>query len=267
MISRISLARAIDARTCGACRLSRSRRHFKRSLSTIPPKRRFVAVVHREGRRLLPEIWPGCDAGVRRRKYRGRDDHQRRGGDDELLHGAGAAGQLASPMRTGLDGQLPQQGRVCLDGGEKHHVNQGLKGKRIAVARSVMRSTTTRSRFYRSPALRPREVTWVPVGNDATARAAALQSNRADAALLTAPSYFRMEEAGLQEPRRTWPITRTSMRPRCICSLEETVAAKPEAAGVDPSRSSRSDQALLRRSRVRRKGITSPTTSRPIPKT
>ena len=43
-----------------------------------------------------------------------------------------------------------------------------------------------------------RDVTWVPVGNDATARSVALESNRADAALLTAPSYFRMEEAGFK---------------------------------------------------------------------
>jgi hypothetical protein len=39
---------------------------------------------------------------------------------------------------------------------------------------------------------------WIPVGTDASARAAALESNRADAALLTAPSFFRMEERGFR---------------------------------------------------------------------
>jgi ABC-type nitrate/sulfonate/bicarbonate transport system substrate-binding protein len=46
--------------------------------------------------------------------------------------------------------------------------------------------------------LTARDITWVPVGNDATARAAALQGGRADAALLTAPSFFRMQEAGFK---------------------------------------------------------------------
>ena len=37
---------------------------------------------------------------------------------------------------------------------------------------------------------------WIPVGTDVTGRASALQTNRADATLLTAPNYFRLEEAG-----------------------------------------------------------------------
>ena len=41
-----------------------------------------------------------------------------------------------------------------------------------------------------------RDVQWIPVGTDVTGRAAALQTNRADATLLTAPNYFRLEEAG-----------------------------------------------------------------------
>src|SRR5258708_7625209 len=41
-----------------------------------------------------------------------------------------------------------------------------------------------------------RDVECTPVGTDVTGRAAALQTNRADATLLTAPNYFRLEEAG-----------------------------------------------------------------------
>ena len=41
-----------------------------------------------------------------------------------------------------------------------------------------------------------RDVQWIPVGTDVTGRASALQTNRADATLLTAPNYFRLEEAG-----------------------------------------------------------------------
>jgi ABC-type nitrate/sulfonate/bicarbonate transport system substrate-binding protein len=39
-------------------------------------------------------------------------------------------------------------------------------------------------------------VQWIPVGTDASGRAAALLTNRADATLLTAPNFFRVEEQG-----------------------------------------------------------------------
>src|SRR5262249_37917175 len=44
--------------------------------------------------------------------------------------------------------------------------------------------------------LAPRDIQWIPVGTDATARAVALTSGRADATLLTAPSYFPLEKQG-----------------------------------------------------------------------
>src|SRR5262249_23080536 len=46
--------------------------------------------------------------------------------------------------------------------------------------------------------LNPRDIQWVPVGTDANARAVALTSGRADATLLTAPSYFKLEEQGFK---------------------------------------------------------------------
>jgi ABC-type nitrate/sulfonate/bicarbonate transport system substrate-binding protein len=73
-----------------------------------------------------------------------------------------------------------------------------LKGKRIAVAQVGDAVYNYTIAFLSKSGIGPRDVTWIPVGNDATARAAALQGNRADAALLTAPSYFRMEEAGFK---------------------------------------------------------------------
>jgi ABC-type nitrate/sulfonate/bicarbonate transport system substrate-binding protein len=42
-----------------------------------------------------------------------------------------------------------------------------------------------------------RDIQWVSVGVDAAARAAALQSGQIDAALITAPAYFRLQSAGL----------------------------------------------------------------------
>src|SRR5678816_3045025 len=73
-----------------------------------------------------------------------------------------------------------------------------LKGKRIAVAQVGDAVYNYTIAFLSKSGIGARDVTWVPVGNDATARSVALQSNRADAALLTAPAYFRMEEAGFK---------------------------------------------------------------------
>jgi ABC-type nitrate/sulfonate/bicarbonate transport system substrate-binding protein len=44
--------------------------------------------------------------------------------------------------------------------------------------------------------LTPRDVQWVPIGGDVSARAAALVSNRVDATMITAPVYFKLEEQG-----------------------------------------------------------------------
>jgi ABC-type nitrate/sulfonate/bicarbonate transport system substrate-binding protein len=73
-----------------------------------------------------------------------------------------------------------------------------LKGKRIAVAQVGDAVYNYTIAYLSKSGIGARDVTWVPVGNDATARSVALESNRADAALLTAPSYFRMEEAGFK---------------------------------------------------------------------
>jgi ABC-type nitrate/sulfonate/bicarbonate transport system substrate-binding protein len=46
--------------------------------------------------------------------------------------------------------------------------------------------------------LSARDVQWIPVGTDVNGRAAALISGRADATLLTAPAYFKLEQEGFK---------------------------------------------------------------------
>jgi ABC-type nitrate/sulfonate/bicarbonate transport system substrate-binding protein len=75
---------------------------------------------------------------------------------------------------------------------------QSLKGKRIAVSQVGDAPYNYTVALLSKFGIKPTEVTWVPVGIDANNRAVALQSNRADATLLTAPSYFRMEEMGFK---------------------------------------------------------------------
>jgi ABC-type nitrate/sulfonate/bicarbonate transport system substrate-binding protein len=72
----------------------------------------------------------------------------------------------------------------------------GLKGKRIAVSQVGDAPYNYTVALLRTAGLGERDVTWLPAGVDAAARAAALESGRADATLLTAPMFFRMEEQG-----------------------------------------------------------------------
>ena len=76
-----------------------------------------------------------------------------------------------------------------------------LKGKRIAVSQIGDAPYNYTVALLGKFGLKPRDVQWIPVGTDATARAVALTSGRADATLLTAPAYFKLEEARLQEHR------------------------------------------------------------------
>jgi ABC-type nitrate/sulfonate/bicarbonate transport system substrate-binding protein len=71
-----------------------------------------------------------------------------------------------------------------------------LKGKRIAIGQIGDAPYNYTVALLGKYGIGPRDVQWIPVGTDASGRAAALTSNRADATLLTAPSFFRMEEQG-----------------------------------------------------------------------
>jgi ABC-type nitrate/sulfonate/bicarbonate transport system substrate-binding protein len=71
-----------------------------------------------------------------------------------------------------------------------------LKGKRVAVSQLGDAPYNYTVALLGKFGLTPKDVEWVPVGTDATARASALVGGRADATLLTAPQYFRVEEQG-----------------------------------------------------------------------
>jgi ABC-type nitrate/sulfonate/bicarbonate transport system substrate-binding protein len=71
-----------------------------------------------------------------------------------------------------------------------------LKGKRIAIGQIGDAPYNYTVALLGTYGLGVRDVQWIPVGTDVSGRAAALQSNRADATLLTAPNYFRLEEGG-----------------------------------------------------------------------
>lgn len=73
---------------------------------------------------------------------------------------------------------------------------QDLKGKRIAVSQYGDAPTNYTIALIKKFGLTSRDVQWIPVGTDVNGRVAALVSGRADATLLTAPTYFKVEEQG-----------------------------------------------------------------------
>ncbi|MGH7772377.1 MAG: ABC transporter substrate-binding protein [Candidatus Binatia bacterium] len=72
-----------------------------------------------------------------------------------------------------------------------------LAGKRIGVGRVGDPPYHFTVSLLKKFGVNPKDVHWFSTGVDAASRAAALQSGQIDAALITAPSYFRLEVAGL----------------------------------------------------------------------
>jgi ABC-type nitrate/sulfonate/bicarbonate transport system substrate-binding protein len=71
-----------------------------------------------------------------------------------------------------------------------------LKGKRIAVSSIGDAPYNYTIALLAKSGLKAADVQWVPSGTDATSRMNFLITGRAEAALLTAPSYFKVEEQG-----------------------------------------------------------------------
>lgn len=73
---------------------------------------------------------------------------------------------------------------------------KALKGKRIGVSQIGDAPYNYTVGLIGKAGLTKRDVEWIPVGADVSARAAALVSNRVDATMLTAPVYFKLETEG-----------------------------------------------------------------------
>ena len=98
--------------------------------------------------------------------------------------------------RFALMGSSSNKGLFALMAQKEFTDPKQLKGKRIAVGQIGDAPYNYTVALLGTYGLGERDVQWIPVGTDVTGRAAALQTNRADATLLTAPNYFRLEEAG-----------------------------------------------------------------------
>jgi ABC-type nitrate/sulfonate/bicarbonate transport system substrate-binding protein len=97
-----------------------------------------------------------------------------------------------------LTGSFLNKGTFALVAAKNLTSVHQLAGKKIGVGRvgdpPYYFTVSLLSKF----GLSAKDVQWVSTGVDAAARAAALQSGQIDAALVTAPSYFRLETAGFR---------------------------------------------------------------------
>jgi ABC-type nitrate/sulfonate/bicarbonate transport system substrate-binding protein len=102
------------------------------------------------------------------------------------------------PNALMLMGSTLNKGTFALMSAKNITAVKDLKGKRFAVSQIGDAPYNYSVALLGKFGLGPRDIQWVPVGVDATARAVALTSGRADATLLTAPQYFKVEEQGFK---------------------------------------------------------------------
>src|SRR3984885_14418542 len=106
---------------------------------------------------------------------------------------------MQAAMRDGslvITGSSLNRGMFALMANKDIPNIKALKGKRVAIGQIGDAPYGYLVALLGKSGLTSRDVEWVPVGVDVSGRAAALQSGRADATLLTAPAYFKVEEAG-----------------------------------------------------------------------
>lgn len=102
------------------------------------------------------------------------------------------------PSRFVLTGSSSNRGVFALMGQKGLTSAKELRGKRIAVGAIGDAPYNYSVALLGTFGIGPRDVNWIQVGTDVGGRASALTSNRADATLLTAPNYFRLEESGFR---------------------------------------------------------------------
>jgi len=112
------------------------------------------------------------------------------GSDPALLAAA------KDPSLVVLGGFL-NKGSFAMIGSKNATDMKQLAGKKIGVGRVGDPPYHMAVSLLKKFGLTARDVQWVSIGVDAATRAAALQSGLVDAALITAPAYFRLQAAGL----------------------------------------------------------------------
>src|ERR1700729_1014870 len=108
---------------------------------------------------------------------------------EQLMQAASKDGSLV------LIGSSLNRGMFALMANKDIASVKALKGKRIAIGQIGDAPYGYLIALLGKSGLNSRDVEWIPVGTDVSGRAAALQSGRADATLLTEPAYLTGKEA------------------------------------------------------------------------
>lgn len=111
---------------------------------------------------------------------------------EQLMQAASKDGSMV------LIGSALNRGVFALMAKKEINSIKDLKGKKIAVSQVGDAPYGYLVDLLSKSGLSARDVQWIPVGTDVSGRVAALQSGRVDATLLTAPAYFKVEEAGFK---------------------------------------------------------------------
>ncbi|MGB6945725.1 MAG: ABC transporter substrate-binding protein [Bryobacteraceae bacterium] len=111
---------------------------------------------------------------------------------DQLMQAASKDGSLV------LVGSALNRGTFALMAAKNIDSVKDLRGKRIAVSQVGDAPYGYLLALLSKSGLTARDVQWIPVGTDVNGRAAALVSGRAEATLLTAPAYFKLEAQGFK---------------------------------------------------------------------
>ena len=94
-------------------------------------------------------------------------------------------------------GGFMNKGSFAMIGSKTATEMKQLAGKKIGIGRVGDPPYYMAVSLLRKYGMTPRDVQWVSIGVDAAARAAALQTGQVDAALITAPAYFRLQSVGM----------------------------------------------------------------------
>ncbi len=109
---------------------------------------------------------------------------------EQLMQASSKDGSLA------LIGSSLNRGTFALIANKSIKSVEQLKRKKIAVTQIGDAPYGYVVAILAKAGLTDRDVEWIPVGGPVSGRAAALTSGRADATILTAPAYFKLEAEG-----------------------------------------------------------------------
>src|SRR3954469_3067366 len=106
---------------------------------------------------------------------------------EQMMQAASKDGSLA------LVGSSLNRGTFALMASKNIKTVQALKVKKVAVSQVGDAPYGHVVAILSKAGLSDRDVQWIPVGQGVAGRAAALTTGRADATILTAPAYFKLE--------------------------------------------------------------------------